>query len=167
MDLTELLTPSLPVGELISRGSITFLLLYLLIRIVGRRESGAVGMTDVLVIVLVADAASTGMTGDSDTLGDGFILVIVVLFWSIVVDALGYVFPGLSRFIKSGPKPLIKDGQLVRSTMRREFMTYEELLSQLRLHGVQDPAEVDRAYIESNGSVSVVLKEKKSEPGAN
>lgn len=159
MDWVELLMPSVPVLELAIRGTITFLALYLLIRVVGRRESGAVGMTDVLVIVLVADAASTGMVGDSKTIGDGFVLVIMVLFWSVILDALGYRFPWMSRLLKARPQALIQDGQLVRRTMRREFMTYEEVMTQLRLHGIGGVAEVERAFLEPNGGISVVPKE--------
>ncbi|GAA4284337.1 DUF421 domain-containing protein [Brevibacterium daeguense] len=169
MNWSDWLTPSMSVLELVARGTITFLLLYILIRIVGRRESGGVGVTDLLVVVLIADAASTGMTGDSQTIADGFILVVVILFWSIVIDALGYRFPRFARLLKSGPQPLIVDGKLVRRTMRREFITYEEVMSQLRLQGLEDPSEVQRAYIEPNGSFSIVTKKQAADepPGSH
>ena len=79
MEVTDMLLPTLPLAELVIRGSVTFLVLYTLIRVVGRRESGGLGLTDVLVIVLAADAASTGMNGDSKSIGDGFVLVCVIL----------------------------------------------------------------------------------------
>lgn len=69
MDLTLMFMPSMPILELVIRGTFTFLALFTLIRVVGRRESASVSMGDVLVVVLVADAASTGMNGGSETLG--------------------------------------------------------------------------------------------------
>lgn len=159
MDLTDWFVPSLPVVELLIRGTITYLLLFLLLRLVGRRESAGVGITDVLVVILLAEAASAGMVGEGETIGDGFILVIVILFWSVVIDALSYRFPWIERLVKSKPRPLIKEGRLIRTTMRREFMTYEEIMTQLRLRGFTDPSEVYRAYLEPNGEISVVSME--------
>ena len=159
MNFAEMLVPTLSLAELAARGSITFLLLYALVRLIGRREQGAVGLTDVLVIVLVADAASTGMVGHSRSIGDAFVLVVVILFWSVAIDALSYRLPWFARLAKAGPRPLIEDGQLVRSTMRREFMTHEEVMTQLRLHGIGDLSAVKHAYLEPNGGISVVTME--------
>lgn len=152
----DMLLPSLPVLELIIRGTITFLVLTFLLRLVGQREAGGLGLTDLLVVVLVADAASSGMMGDAQTIGDGFIVVVAMLFWSIVLDALSYRWPGFSRVVKARPRTLISDGKLNRKVMRREFMTYDEVLSQLRLHGISDVADVHRAYLEPSGMVSVI-----------
>jgi len=151
--------------ELVIRGTVTFLLLYILLRLVGRRESAGVGITDILVVILLADAASIGMVGDSETIADGFILVLVILFWSVAIDALSYRFPWIERLAKSKPRPLIKDGQLIRTTMRREFITYEEIRAQLRLQGFDDPAEVHRAYLEPNGSISFISMEEARREG--
>lgn len=156
MDFFSVLAPTMPVLEIIARGTITYLLLYALIRIVGRRESAGLGLGDVLVIVLVADAASTGMTGDSQSLGDGFILVGVILFWNVALDALNYWFPAVRRLSDGKPRPLIEDGEFVRKTMRREFITEDEIRAQLRLSGVEDVSQVRRALLESNGGISII-----------
>lgn len=155
-DWSELLPLSLPVGELLIRGTLTFLGLTLLLRIVGRREAGGLGMTDLLVIVLVADAASAGLTGDAQTLGDGAVLVGTILAWSLLLDAAAYRWPRLGRLYKARPKPLIEQGRLNRRTMRREFMEEAEVMSQLRLHGIEDLRRVRRAHIEPNGLISVI-----------
>lgn len=158
MEVTDMLLPTLPLAELVIRGSVTFLVLYTLIRVVGRRESGGLGLTDVLVIVLAADAASTGMNGDSKSIGDGFVLVCVILGWSMVIDALSYRFPRFASIAKAGPKPLIENGELVRRTLRREFMTEQEVMTQLRMHEIDDVSLVEHAYLEPNGSVSIVRR---------
>lgn len=159
MDWLAVITPTMPILEIVVRGTATYVALYFLMRIVGRRESASVGVTDILVIVLVADAASTGMNGDSQTLGDGFILVLVILFWSVAIDALAYRFRWFRKIAKAGPKPLIEDGGYVRSTLRREFMTNDEVMTQLRLRGVEDISQVHRAYLEPNGGISIVTHE--------
>lgn len=93
----DLFIPSLPVTELILRGTVTFVGLTLLMRVVGRREAGGLGLTDLLVALLVVDAASVGLTGGGETLGDGVLLVVTVLFWSVVMDAVSYRWPRMGR----------------------------------------------------------------------
>lgn len=155
-DWGTILLPSRPLLELVVRGTVVFLALLAMMRIVGQRESGGLGLTDLLVVVLVAEAASGGLQGESTAVGDGLVLVAVIFFWSVLVDALAYRFPRFSRVVKARPRTLIEDGRPNRRVMRREFMTDEELLTQLRLHGLEDVAEVRRALLEPNGMVSVL-----------
>ncbi|MPV36879.1 DUF421 domain-containing protein [Georgenia subflava] len=152
-------TTSTPVLELILRGTVTFLALIVALRVVGQRESGGLGLTDLLVVVLVADAASAGLRGGADSITDSFVLVATILFWSVALDALAYRWPRFARLAKARPKALIRDGELDHRVMRREFMTLEEVLSQLRLHGITDPAVVSRAYVEPNGMISVIRRD--------
>ncbi|GAA1134109.1 DUF421 domain-containing protein [Citricoccus alkalitolerans] len=159
LDWSAFLELSLPVGELLVRGTITFLGLMLLLRLVGQRESGGLGMTDLLVIILIADAASAGLTGDAQTIADGAVLVGTILLWSILLDAVAYRWPQVGRLLKARPKPLIENGRLNRRAMRREFMAETEVTSQLRLHGIEDIHEVERAYIEPNGMISVIPRQ--------
>lgn len=128
----------------------------LCLRVVGQREAGGLGLTDLLVVVLIVDAASAGLTGEASTIGDGFILVGTILFWSVVLDAISYRWPRLGRILKARPKPLIENGQLNRRVMRRELMTDVEVYAQLRLHGIEHLHQVHRAYLEPSGMISVV-----------
>ncbi len=132
-------------------------------RIVGQRESGGLGITDVLLVVLVAEAVAPGLHGGARTVADGLLLVATILLWSVAMDALAYRWPSLGRLIKARPRPLIEQGRVNPRVLRREFMTHEEVLSQLRLHGIEDPAQVERAYIEPNGMVSLIRRDR-SEP---
>lgn len=159
MDWEGVFVPTTPVVELVARGTVTFLALMALLRVVGQRESGGLGLTDLLVVVLVADAASAGLTGGAESIGDGFVLVASILAWSVVLDAVAYRWPRVGRVLKARPKPLIVDGRLDRRVMRREFMSDDEVSSQLRLHGLTDVSEVHRAYVEPNGMVSVIPRE--------
>lgn len=156
MDWDTILTPTMPLPEAFLRGTITYLALLALMRIVGRRETGGLGITDVLLVVLVADAAGVGLLGEGTSVGDGFALVVTILFWSLVIDAVSYRFPPAARLLKARPTKLIEDGKLNRKTMLREFMTVEEVESQMRLHGIEDISIIRHAYIEPNGMISIV-----------
>lgn len=155
----EMFAPTVSAPELVARGTIVFLALIVAMRIVGQREVGGLGMNDLLVVVLVVEAAGAGLRGDAWSIGDSAVLVLTVLGWSVLVDALAYRWPRLDRLLKARPKAIIRDGTFDRHVLRREFMTRDEVLSQLRLHGITDPGEVHRAFIEPNGMVSVIRRE--------
>jgi uncharacterized membrane protein YcaP (DUF421 family) len=158
-DWEAIFVPSTSVLELCVRGTVTFLALFAMMRIVGQRESGGLGVTDLLVVVLVADAASAGFSGNAKSIADGIVLVVSVLFWSIVLDWLAYRWPRLNAIIKGKPRPLIRDGQLDRAVMRRELMTMDEVLSQLRVNGIEKIDDVHRAYLEPNGMISIIRRD--------
>lgn len=159
MDWESIFAPSAPLPEGFVRGTVTYLGLLALMRIVGQRESGGLGLTDVLLVVLVAQAAAAGLNGGAESIADCAVLVVTVLFWSVAVDALAYRFPRMAVLLKARPRALIENGELNRRVMRREFMSYEEVRSHLRLHGIEDIAVVDRAYIEPNGMISVIRRD--------
>ncbi len=158
IDWVKTLLPDTPLLEIFLRGSVVYLALFLLLRVVLKREGGALGVTDLLVVVLIADAAQNAMADDYTSIPDGLLLVATIIFWSHALNWLGYRFPRLQRFVRPGPLPLIRDGRLLHRNMRGELVTEGELRSQLRLQGVEDPAEVQAAYMEGDGRISVVAR---------
>lgn len=151
--------PAAPLLEAFARGTIIFLALLALMRVVGQREAGGLGITDVLLVVLVAEGAAVGLHGHAKSITEGLVMITTILFWSVAVDAVAYRWPPLAKVLKARPKPLIMDGQLNRKVMRRELMTDEEIASQLRLQRVEDLAHVERAYIEPNGMISIFRRD--------
>lgn len=147
-----------PLLEIVVRGSIVYLVIYTLLRVVLRRESSGVEMTDVLVIVLIADAAQNGMAGNYLSVTDGVVLVAVIIGWSALLAWLGYRFPAVRRLLHSPPLPLVRDGKLMRRNMRRELVTEDEILEQLRQNGVDHLRDVHEVLMESDGSISVVRR---------
>lgn len=156
MDWVNVFLPSRPIAETLVRGSVVYLALFTLLRGLLKREAGTVGLADLLMIVLLADAAQNAMAGDYRSVGDGLILVSTIVFWNFALDWLGYRFPLVHRFVHPPPLPLIKDGRLQKRSLRRELITEDELLSELRLQGVNDFSEVKEAFMEGDGRISVV-----------
>jgi uncharacterized membrane protein YcaP (DUF421 family) len=156
IDLAALFLPETPLLEIVIRGTVVYLALFLLLRVTLKRQSGAVGMTDLLVVILIADAAQNAMADDYTSITDGVILVATILAWAYAIDWLGYHVPLIERLVHPLPLPLVADGRLLRRNMRSELITYEELMSQLRAQGVDDVAAVHRAYLEGNGELTVI-----------
>ena len=142
MDWEKLLIPDESLLELIVRGTVLYLVLFTFLRLLSRREVGNFGLTDLLVLVLVADAAQNAMAGEYRSITGGIVLVAVMVGWSFVLDALAWRFPRIGRFLHPFPLRLVRDGQMLRRNMRRELITKEELTSLLREQGVEDIRQV-------------------------
>jgi len=164
IDVAKIFLPNTPILEVFIRGTVTYIALFLLLRFARKRQAGGVGMTDLLVIVLIADAAQNAMADDYTSVLDGILLVGTIVFWSFTLDWLGYHIPLVERLIHPPPLPLIEDGQLNRRNLREELITREELMTQLRSQGVESINEVRKAYMEGNGDITVLRKESQAEP---
>lgn len=161
MDWKLLFSFDVPLSEIILRGSVMYIALFILLRVVLKRQAGSLGMTDLLLITLIADASQNAMAGEYTSVPAGIALVGTIIFWSYAFDWLGYKFSWFSRLIEPPPLPLIQNGQLLRKNMRRELITEEELLAQLREQGLDDVGKVKEAFMESDGHISVVEQERK------
>jgi uncharacterized membrane protein YcaP (DUF421 family) len=144
--------------ELIVRGSTMFLFLFVIFRVVVRRRIGAIGMADILVLVIIADAAQNGMAGEYRSVTEGAILVGTIIAWNWLIDWLNFRIPALQSWLEAPPLLLVDNGRLLHRNLRHEFVTEEELKSKLREKGVDDVRQVAKAYMESDGSVSVIKR---------
>src|SRR5919106_5341357 len=131
IDLQSVFAPSLHLGEIVLRGTLVYLLLFVILRIL-RREVGAIGIADLLVVVLVADAAQNAMSSDYKSITEGAVLVVTIAAWDYLLDWSGSRFPRLHRLLRPAPLPLVKDGRIMKKNLRQELITEEELISHLR-----------------------------------
>ena len=156
LDWGEIFGLSVSPWEMVIRGSAMYLFLFLIFRVVIRRRIGAVGIGDILLLVIVADAAQNGMAGEYRSVTDGAILVGTLIGWNMAIDWLNYRVPGIRKWLEPPPLLLVYRGRVQHRNLRHEYVTEDELRAKLREKGVADVGEVERAYIEADGSVSVV-----------
>ena len=156
IDWRAIFVPSQSVPEIILRGTLTYLALFTLMRVVLKRETGTIGMADLLMLVLIADAAQNAMAAEYKSVTEGVVLVATLIFWNYALDWLGYRIAFVGRLVHPPPLELIRDGQMLRRNMRKELLTEEELMSHLRQQGIERVSEVKRAYIEGDGRISFI-----------
>lgn len=167
IDWNSIFVPDTPFLEIIVRGSVMYLALTILLRIVLKRQTGTLGMTDLLLITLLADASQNAMAGEYRSLPDGVVLVATIIFWNYFFDWLTVKSEWFERLIEPPPLPLVKRGKLLRRNMRRELITEAELLGKLREQGVDDLSKVKLANIESDGQISLIQYEEKQHKKAD
>ncbi|HVF46320.1 MAG TPA: YetF domain-containing protein [Pyrinomonadaceae bacterium] len=155
IDWQSMFVPTTSIVEVILRGTIMYLGMFVLLRIF-RRQSGSISMADLLVIVIIADAAQNGMAGDAKSVVEALILIGTIIAWDYIIDWLGFKSVAMSRVLEPQPLMLVKNGRLLRKNMETEMLTEDEVMSQLRLQGVDDIRSVKECRLESNGEFSVI-----------
>ncbi|HET6632766.1 MAG TPA: YetF domain-containing protein [Rhodanobacteraceae bacterium] len=145
--------------ELAVRGTLMYWFLFLIFRFILRRDSASAGITDILFVVLLGDAAQNAMIGQGHTVGNGMVLILSLVFWNYLLDFLGYHVPLVSRLTDAPPVVLVRDGRMLHRNMRKEHLTPDEIQAKLRGAGLEDIGKVKVMHLESNGSFTVV-KEK-------
>jgi uncharacterized membrane protein YcaP (DUF421 family) len=155
VDWRSLFVPSESLPELFLRGSIMYLLILTLMRVF-RREAGSLSIPDLLVVVLVADAAQNGMSAEYRSVTEGIVLVGTIFLWNYALDWLSHRSRFVHRLLQPQPLPLIKEGRMLRRNLKAELLTVDDLLGLLREKGVEDVREVKRSYIEPDGQLSVI-----------
>lgn len=165
LDWTTLFVPTVPVTEIILRGTVIYLLLFTLLRLL-RREAGALSIGDLLAVVLIANAAQNALAGEYKSITEGAILIFTIVGWDHFLNWLGYRSRWMRDVLRPPPLPLIKNGRLLAKNLRQELITMDELMSELRRHGVETVEQVRRCYLEGDGHFSVIT-ERRQENGNN
>ena len=155
-DLAALFAFNVNPLEIVLRGTVMYWFLFLLFRFVLRRDGGSIGIADVLLLVLIADASQNAMSGAYDSIAEGCLLVGTIAGWNYGLDWASYHFRFVRKFAEPAPLLLVTRGRILRKNMRRELITEEELWAKLREQGVSSLSEVASVFMESSGEISVL-----------
>jgi uncharacterized membrane protein YcaP (DUF421 family) len=155
--------PTHSLAEIAVRGTIMYLSLVIILRFLMKRRAGSLSITDLLVIVVIADAAQNAFSKEYRSITEGILLVVVIVLWDYLLDALSYRYPAVKRLLHSPPLLLVRDGQALTRNLQRESVTRDELMSQLRQQGVETLGQVAKAYLEDDGQISVIKKNTSNE----
>lgn len=154
--MNHLFEVSVPLWELVLRGSATYWFLFLVFRFVMRRDVGALAIADVLLLVLIADASQNAMAGGYTSLTEGAVVVSTIIGWNFLLDWASYYVPLLRKLAEPPPLLLVSRGRILFRNMRKEYITKDDLYAKLREHGIEDIAKVKAAYMEADGDVTVI-----------
>jgi uncharacterized membrane protein YcaP (DUF421 family) len=143
LDWARIFLPTVPVLEIVIRGTAMYLVLFVLLRVTLKRIGGMISLGDILMVALVAAAVQNSIARDNQSIADGVLLVGTVTFWSYTLDWLGHRSVRFQMFYKTPALLLVQNGRMLHRNMRKELITEDELLSQLRRYGIKNLAEVN------------------------
>jgi uncharacterized membrane protein YcaP (DUF421 family) len=148
-----------PWWEIILRTAVVYVLVLVLLRTAGKRELGQMSPVDLVVILVIANAVQNAMTGGDNSLIGGVIAATTLVAMNIAFARIGHRIPYLQHLFESDATPLIKDGKVIKRNLERENVEMDELMMSAREHGFDDLAKVDSAYLERDGSISIIPKD--------
>src|SRR3954468_349286 len=142
--------------DIVIRAAVIYLLVLLVTRVIGKRELSSLEPFDVILLVVVGDLVQQGIT-QSDTSVTGTMVVLSTL--ALLVVALSYLnlrVPASRRVLDGEPVLLVVDGHALDDNMRRERITMEDLLEQVRQEGLASLSEVRFGVLENGGKISFI-----------
>ena len=140
------------------RALILYPLLILTVRLMGKRQLGEMEPAEFVVSMLLADLASVPMQDIGIPLLTGVIPILVVLALELLLAVFSMRSIKFRQFFCGKPVILIQDGTILQKALRSARITADELTESLRQKDVTDIASVQYAILETNGTLSVLLK---------
>ena len=104
-------------------------------RVLAARQIGQLGVSDLLVIVVIADAAQNGFSSDYKSITEGIVLVLTIVFWDYLIDFLSMNVSAFKFLARAPATPLIVDGKVQWKSLRQNLISIDELRSMLRKEG--------------------------------
>ena len=80
IDFRSVFVPSLHLAEVVLRGTVVYLFIFVILRVL-RREAGAISIADLLLVVLIADAAQNAMASEYKSITEGAVLIGTIASW--------------------------------------------------------------------------------------
>ena len=118
-DWNAMFVPAVGLFEIVLRGTIMYLVLFAILRFLGRRQAGHFGPADLLVIVLIADAAQNALGAEYRSVTEGILLVSTLVAWDYALDWAAWRFPALRPILKAPSLKLIENGRIFKKQFAR------------------------------------------------
>lgn len=142
--------------DIVARAAIMFFVLYVLLRIMGKRELGQLTPFELVVMIVLGDLIQQGVTHNDFSLTGAILAVSTFAFLAIVMSWLTYLSPRAEKLLDGEPTVVIRNGELLKENLRRDRMTQSEVESEMRLAGIANINQVAWAILEPQGKISFI-----------
>ncbi|MBV7541079.1 DUF421 domain-containing protein [Acidovorax sp. sic0104] len=156
-------TTSVPWWEFVLRGVIVYVFLLVFLRLTGKRQTGQFAPFDLILLLILSNAVQNSMNAGDNSLVGGLISATTLIVCHVVLAQLTFRFKRVERLIDGTPQVLVQEGQVNSALMRKELLSADDLEAALRAGGCLHLHEVERATIETNGQITVVLRRRDSQ----
>jgi uncharacterized membrane protein YcaP (DUF421 family) len=144
--------------DIVVRAFVAFIFVFLLTRLIGRRELSSLQPFDLILLIVIGDLMQQGVT-QNDLSVTGLVLTIGVFgLMTLAASYVGFRFQRLRPILEPEPLILIEDGNVIERNLKKERMTAEELAAEARLQQIESLDKVKWAVLESGGQISFIPK---------
>jgi uncharacterized membrane protein YcaP (DUF421 family) len=147
--------PEVSVLELIIRGAVVYVVLFALLRFIGKKHVGELSSFDLVILLIISETVDGSLIGDDHSLTGGLISAATLV---VIVQVVGYLtwrFRKIERLVEGVPRILVRHGEVNNSVMNSEQVTRAELLEALRREGYSSLTNVQFAILETDGSITL------------
>jgi uncharacterized membrane protein YcaP (DUF421 family) len=144
--------------DIVLRGIVVFVFLYVLMRVIGRRELSSLEPFDLILLVVLGDAVQQGLTQDDYSLTGAVLAIGTIATLQLVVSYANFRFPRLRPILDGEPIIVVQDGKPIEKNMRRERVTTQDLLQAARQQNIATLDDVAWAVMETSGAISFIKK---------
>lgn len=145
--------------DIVARAAIMFVMLYVLLRLMGKRELGQLTPFELVVMIVLGDLIQQGVTHNDFSLTGALLAISTFAFLAISMSWLTYLSPHAEKLLDGEPRVVICDGVLIKDNLRRDRMTQSEVESEMRLAGIAQMDQVAWAILEPQGKISFIKKD--------
>jgi uncharacterized membrane protein YcaP (DUF421 family) len=146
--------------DLALRSIVVFFFVYLLMRVVGRRELSSLEPFDLILLIVLGDAVQQSLTQDDYSVTGAFIVVSTIALLQVLMSYLNFRVPRLRPLIDGEPIVVMQDGKVIEENARRERLTREDIAEAARVQQIASLDDVQWAVLETSGQLSFIEKQK-------
>src|ERR671926_222895 len=145
--------------DLVLRAVATFFFIFLLTRIIGKRELSSLEPFDLILLIVLGDAVQQGLTQDDYSVTGAVIAVSTLASLQVFSSYVAFRSRRARTILEGQPIVVVERGKLVEENLRRERMTEDEIAEEMRLQQIASFDDVEWGIVESSGSISFIKKE--------
>lgn len=143
--------------ESILRAVVTYAFLLFMVRVAGKRCLSQTTTFDLVLLLIISEAAQQGMVGNDYSLTNSFIIIATLVFLDISVSFIKQRWAFLDRWIDSVPIILARDGKPLKDRMNKERIDEQDIMEAAReLHGLERMNQIKYAVLERNGIITII-----------
>ena len=132
-----------------------YFFIFIIYRLMGKREVGQLGIIDLIVSILIAELAMISIENLSNNIFYSIIPILTLTLLQIILAYFSLKKPKFRIFLDGNPSLIIKNGQVNFKEMTKQKYNLDDLLVQLREKGYKSIEEIEYAILENNGTLSV------------
>jgi uncharacterized membrane protein YcaP (DUF421 family) len=144
--------------DLVFRAIVLFFGVYLLLRVVGRRELAQMEPFDFILLIVLGDAIQQGLTQDDYSVSGALITITSIAAIQVAVGYGAFRFKPLRTLLEGEPVVLVEDGSIIQKNLRRARIAPDELAEELRLSQLTSVDQAAWVVLETSGKLSIIPK---------
>ena len=144
--------------DIVVRSAIAFLLIFVLLRVIGRRELSTLEPFDLILLVVIGDLIQQGVTQSDMSMTGAMLAVGTFAGLTVLASYLVYRFRAMRPLLDASPLIIVEDGKLIEQNVRHERMTLDEVMAAARQQQITSLDEIRWAVLEGSGRISFIPK---------